>query len=130
MIKIKRNISEKQITIIYDGDPIRSGSPLVQTNFHWHNWRLYNRKGRILESLSDRKTIYRICPCIIRTFLSQNEHVKLGVRIIHGVLCLVKQRKIWSEIWGCVLYMGAYYTRANTVIKIFTIWILELAKIF
>ena len=33
-------------------------------------------------------------------FFSQNEHVKLGVRIIHGVLYLVKQRKIWSEIWG------------------------------
>ena len=51
--------------------------------------------------------IYRICPCIIRTFFGQNEHVKLGVRIIQGVLYLVKQRKIWSEIWGCVVYMGA-----------------------
>ena len=50
-------------------------------------------------------------------FFGQNEHVKLGVRIIHGVLYLVKQRKIWSEIWGCALYMGAYYTRANSVIR-------------
>ena len=23
--------------------------------------------------------------------------------------------KIWSEIWGCVLYTGAHYTRVNTV---------------
>ena len=53
---------------------------------------------------------------MIRTFFCQNEHVKLGVRIIHGVLYyLVKQRKIWSEIWGCVLYTGTYYTRVNTV---------------
>ena len=64
--------------------------------------------------LGDEKD-YRICPCIIRTFFGQNEHVKLGVRIIQGVLYLVKQRKFWSEIWGCVLYMGAYYTRVNTV---------------
>ena len=28
--------------------------------------------------------VYRIYPCIIRTFFGQNEHVKLGVRIIHG----------------------------------------------
>ena len=49
-------------------------------------------------------------------FFCQNEHVKLGVRIIHGVLYyLVKQRKILSEIWRCVLHTGAYYTRVNTV---------------
>ena len=42
------------------------------------------------------------------------------MRIIHGVYSyLVKQRKIWSDIWGCVLYTGAYYTRANTVVVVF-----------
>ena len=30
------------------------------------------------------KFYYRIYPCIVRTFFSQNEHVKLGVHIIHG----------------------------------------------
>ena len=39
------------------------------------------------------------------------------LRIIHRVLYLVKQRKIWSEIWGCVLYTTVHYTRVNTVVQ-------------
>ena len=38
------------------------------------------------------KEEYRICPCITRTFFGQNEHVKWGVRIMHG----------------CVIYTGKY----------------------
>ena len=51
-------------------------------------------------------------------FFSQNEHVntRCVLYTIHGVL-LVKQRKIWSEIWGCVLYTTAHYTWVNTVYK-------------
>ena len=40
------------------------------------------------------------------------------MRIIHGVLYLVQRLKIWSEIWGCVLYTGAHYTRINTVLYV------------
>ena len=47
-------------------------------------------------------------------FFPRNEHVKLGACILHGVLYLLKQGvTIWSEIWGCVLYKGAYSSKGN-----------------
>ena len=83
-----------------------------KTNFYKHNSLLRNRKRR-QEGVSLQHIPY--LPLYHAHFFPQNEHVKLGMRIIHGVLYLAEQRKFWSEIWGCVLYTGAYYTQAHII---------------
>jgi hypothetical protein len=67
---------------------------------------------------------YHICACISRTFFDKNLPSKIGVRLIHEILCLffrtestmlvlyvVKLPVESASVWDC--YVASYCARAN-----------------
>ena len=52
------------------------------------------------EQLNVKNSYYLIYPCIMRTFFSQNEHVKLGVCIVHGCA-------LYTDKYGIVSFIDS-----------------------
>ena len=46
------------------------------------------RHYRNRQNLQKEEVVYRIYPCIMRTFFSIKTNIKIAVRIIHGFYCL------------------------------------------